>query len=68
MVCRQRREFVDMTDKKDNKIDSLIEMIAEQRLQQIKDELKSMRDEEILQKLKDHAEQIAQNNETDENG
>lgn len=67
MVCRQRREFVDMTDKKDNKIDSLIEMIAEQRLQQIKDELKSMRDEEILQKLKNHAEQIAQNNEVDEN-
>lgn len=56
-----------MTDKKDNKIDSLIEMIAEQRLQQIKDELKSMRDEEILQKLKNHAEQIAQNNEVDEN-
>ena len=67
MVCRQRRDFVDMTDKKDNKIDSLIEMIAEQRLQQIKDELKSMRDEEILQKLKNHAEQIAQNNEVDEN-
>ena len=67
MVCRQRRDFVDMTDKKDNKIDSLIEMIAEQRLQQIKDELKSMRDEELLQKLKNHAEQIAQNNEVDEN-
>lgn len=66
MVCRQRREFVDMTDKKDNYLNSLIEMIAEQRLQQIKEELKSMRDEELLQKLKDHAEQIAQNNETDE--
>lgn len=56
-----------MTDKKDNEINNLIEMIAEQRLQQIKDELKSMRDEELLQKLKDHAEQIAQNNETHEN-
>lgn len=57
---------MDMTNKKDNYINSLIEMIAEQRLQQIKEELKSMRDEELLQKLKDHAEQIAQNNETDE--
>lgn len=58
---------MDMTNKKDNYLNSLIEMIAEQRLQQIKEELKSMRDEELLQKLKDHAEQIAQNNETDEN-
>lgn len=58
---------MDMTNKKDNYLNSLIEMIAEQRLQQIKKELKSMRDEELLQKLKDHAEQIAQNNETDEN-
>lgn len=57
---------MDMTNKKDNYLNSLIEMIAEQRLQQIKEELKSMRDEELLQKLKDHAEQIAQNNETDE--
>ena len=58
---------MDMTNKKDNYLNSLIEMIAEQRLQQIKEELKLMRDEELLQKLKDHAEQIAQNNETDEN-
>lgn len=57
---------MDMTNKKDNYLNSLIEMIAEQRLQQIKEELKSMRDKELLQKLKDHAEQIAQNNETDE--
>lgn len=56
-----------MTNKKDNEINNLIEMIAEQRLQQIKDELKLMRDEELLQKLKDHAEQIVQNNETNEN-